>query len=73
MGQPGSVDPAARFVQVQVTASFGVAVSSKENPIESQGLLRLADDALYRAKKYGRNRTELADMTQVGAPLPITV
>ena len=59
--------------EVQVTASFGVAVSSKENPIESQRLLRLADDALYCAKKYGRNRTEAADMTQAGIPLPTTV
>jgi two-component system cell cycle response regulator len=56
---------------VQVTASFGVAVSSEETPMDSQGLLRLADDALYRAKKYGRNRTELADSPTVGAPAPV--
>ena len=58
--------------EVQVTASFGVAISSKENPLDSQGLLHLADDALYRAKKYGRNRTELADAIPAPDPSPIT-
>ena len=58
--------------EVQVTASFGVAISSKENPLDSQGLLHLADDALYRAKKYGRNRTELADAIPAASPSPIT-
>ena len=57
--------------EVQVTASFGVAISSKENPLDSQGLLHLADDALYRAKKYGRNRTELADAIPAASPSPI--
>jgi two-component system, cell cycle response regulator len=58
--------------EVQVTASFGVAISSKENPLDSQGLLHLADDALYRAKKYGRNRTELADAIPAPDPSPIS-
>jgi two-component system, cell cycle response regulator len=58
--------------EMQVTASFGVAVSIKESPLDSQGLLRLADDALYRAKKYGRNRAELADETTVVAVSPLT-
>jgi diguanylate cyclase (GGDEF)-like protein len=58
--------------EIHVTASFGVAVSSKENPVDSQGLLRLADDALYRAKKYGRNRSEIADAELTGALAPVT-
>jgi diguanylate cyclase (GGDEF)-like protein len=46
--------------EISITASFGVAVSSEENPNDAQVLLRLADDALYRAKQRGRNRCELA-------------
>ena len=57
---------------VHVTASFGVAVSSKESPLDSQGLLHLADDALYRAKKYGRNRTELAESQKAGIEDPVS-
>jgi diguanylate cyclase (GGDEF)-like protein len=45
---------------VQVTASCGVAVSTPEKPLDSYALLHLADEALYRAKDKGRNRSELA-------------
>ena len=46
--------------EVRITASFGVAVCGDENPQDLATLLRLADEALYRAKKLGRNRVELA-------------
>ena len=46
--------------EIRITASFGVAVCSDENPHDLDSLLRLADEALYRAKKLGRNRVELA-------------
>jgi two-component system, cell cycle response regulator len=46
--------------QLSVTASCGAAVSSGEKPMDSHDLLRLADEALYRAKEQGRNRSELA-------------
>ena len=46
--------------EIAITASFGAAVSTESNPHEAQDLLRLADDALYRAKQHGRNRCELA-------------
>jgi two-component system cell cycle response regulator len=47
--------------QIRVTASLGVAASSDPSSFDSQALLRLADEALYRAKAHGRNRTEVAD------------
>jgi two-component system cell cycle response regulator len=46
--------------QLSVTASCGAAVSNGEKPMDSHDLLRLADEALYRAKEQGRNRSELA-------------
>jgi diguanylate cyclase (GGDEF)-like protein len=46
--------------EVAITISLGVAVSSEAQPREPQELFNLADDALYRAKEQGRNRTELA-------------
>jgi two-component system, cell cycle response regulator len=46
--------------EIQITASLGVAVSTVQAPLDSQTLVRLADEALYRAKEQGRNRVELA-------------
>ena len=46
--------------EIAITTSLGVAVSSEEHPHDAQVLLRMADDALYRAKQRGRNRSELA-------------
>ena len=41
-----------------VTASFGVAVSHKLNET-AEGLVRIADQAMYEAKQAGRNRVVL--------------
>jgi len=45
---------------VHITASLGVAVSSTTRRFDPEMLLQLADDAMYRAKEHGRNRSELA-------------
>ena len=43
------------FISVpKITASFGVALSSKDDSLES--LVKKADDALYKAKDTGRNK-----------------
>lgn len=48
-----------RGIMIAVTVSIGVYTASGERISISQGM-HLADDALYRAKRTGRNRTELA-------------
>ncbi|HEY0069902.1 MAG TPA: diguanylate cyclase [Chloroflexia bacterium] len=45
--------------QLHITASFGVASVSSHNA-EDKELIKAADEALYRAKRNGRNRTEIA-------------
>jgi diguanylate cyclase (GGDEF)-like protein len=54
--------------QVRVTASLGVAVSTSAQGSDPQVLLRLADRALYSAKDKGRNRCELAVLTESATP-----
>ncbi len=47
---------------VRVTASCGVASNNSAENFSASGLLKLADEALYRAKALGRNRSESATM-----------
>lgn len=50
---------------VRVTMSLGAAVSDPKNPAESQELLQTSDEALYRAKEHGRNRSEIAKCSEL--------
>ena len=47
--------------QTALTISLGVAQFSKEGCTTEDGFIKLADDALYRAKANGRNRVEFAE------------
>jgi len=52
----------------QVTVSLGIAVSAADHMLTAESLYSRADEALYRAKRGGRNRVECAPalMQQVG-------
>jgi diguanylate cyclase len=52
---------------LRITVSIGIALGT-EAP-HSTGLLSLADQRLYRAKKAGRNRVVAGDEAQVAMPL----
>jgi diguanylate cyclase (GGDEF)-like protein len=48
-------------LKVQLTASFGVATESGFRFQNEEELIIAADSALYRAKRFGRNRVEIWD------------
>jgi len=46
---------------VSITSSFGVAAVDPGESLSAEALVRAADHALYRAKRRGRNRVEVAE------------
>lgn len=50
--------------EILVTASFGIAEFYEDLDLER--LIKVANEALYRAKNLGRNRDELSDMRNEG-------
>ncbi|HKV04996.1 MAG TPA: diguanylate cyclase [Candidatus Acidoferrales bacterium] len=56
--------------EVRVTASLGAVVTTDVHSSDPQVLLHLADQALYRAKEKGRNRSELADAKESSSSAP---
>ncbi|MBI5093249.1 MAG: diguanylate cyclase, partial [Candidatus Hydrogenedentes bacterium] len=44
----------------QSTVSIGVAIFDHETMVETESLIRMADGALYEAKRNGKNRVVVA-------------
>jgi two-component system cell cycle response regulator len=56
----GNEEFATRAGDFRVSASFGVAATGPQGPdmaLKVEGLIKAADQCLYRAKEDGRNRT----------------
>jgi diguanylate cyclase (GGDEF)-like protein len=54
-----------------VTMSFGVGASERGEPFDYARVFKTADEALYRAKRGGRDRVCLSDEERVSAPVAV--
>ena len=61
-------DISVNDTSLRITASFGVTAALPGEPWTAEGLIRKADEALYIAKKSGRNRVELLAYSSEPAP-----
>ena len=68
---PRIADISLPGVDLTVTASVGLA-TYPDHATSAEGLERLADAALYVAKRSGRNRIEIA-IPQAVSPAPTTI
>lgn len=46
--------------QIRITISIGIAMQNSNNSLSGKQIIQLADEALYSAKRNGRNRIEVA-------------
>jgi two-component system cell cycle response regulator len=63
---------AAEGTLIPVTISIGVAFAETARPEDASGLIRLADEGLYDAKKSGRNRVVHLHYLSKQEPLEVT-
>ena len=57
---PSGEGEVAESLRLQVTISVGVATAVRPTSPSPEGVIRLADEALYAAKKAGKNRVACA-------------
>lgn len=53
--------------ELEITVRFGASVAQAHCCVDPDDMIRLADEALYRAKRSGRNRVALAESASTSA------